>query len=257
MDAALAREDLPSLVDVGVVELVVPRHVEDVVGTAPLLDGVAEQPGPSRGTEIARADSDVGARRERRHGVVEFEVEVGDDLDAHRRLLRGCGSSLRLRGTDSNRFRAESAGSRTPCAVCGVSSPARSSVGLNDVLALDGAGAVRGAGMRGGAKRALDQPCDKGLVYAGERRVDLDVTESSHTRICVQARADRHCRSRGANACSDAYPERRNRLAAMTVHRAEAVDAAGARSGTSAGLARHRSKAVTRRCGRGSIGMDA
>ena len=47
------------------------------------------------------------------------------------------------------------------------------------------------------------------------------------------------------------------RLAAMTVHRAEAVDAVGARSGTSAGLARHRSKAVTRRSGTGRIGADA
>ena len=104
MDAALSGEDPSSLVDVATVELVVPGHVQEVPGRAPFVHRVAEQPWAFGRGEIAGDDDKISLGGERRDGVSELEVEVGDDLDAHQlcfvqRLSGSCGLySLRATG---------------------------------------------------------------------------------------------------------------------------------------------------------------
>ena len=65
---ALPGEFAPRDLDVAPVELVVPGHVEDAVGTGPALRDVADSAGVHRG-EVAGEDDEFGVRRERGDSV--------------------------------------------------------------------------------------------------------------------------------------------------------------------------------------------
>ena len=80
---ALLGELIAGAVDVGAVELVVPRDVEDVAGLGPFLGRVAHRACADR-SKVSRAHDDVGAFGELRQRVVELEVEIGDNLNFHR-----------------------------------------------------------------------------------------------------------------------------------------------------------------------------
>ena len=80
---ALLGELLARAVDVGAVELVVARDVEDVPGRGPCLGDVAHRACADR-SPIAYAHEHVGAFDDRGQEVVELEMQVGDDLNAHR-----------------------------------------------------------------------------------------------------------------------------------------------------------------------------
>ena len=80
---ALLGELLARAVDVGAVELVVAPDVEDVPGRGPCLGDVAHRACADR-SPIACAHEHVGAFDDRGQEVVELEMQVGDDLNAHR-----------------------------------------------------------------------------------------------------------------------------------------------------------------------------
>ena len=79
---ALSGEFASPHLDVRPVELVVPGHVEDAVGTGPASRDVPHLAGVY-GREVAGEDGEFGLGGERRDEVAfEFDVQVGDDSDS-------------------------------------------------------------------------------------------------------------------------------------------------------------------------------
>ena len=81
-EPAVERKQAPGLLDIGAVELVVAGDVEDMRGVLPDF-GRKPDRAVLRRREIARQHDDLRSRRERRDVAAIFQVEIGEDLDAH------------------------------------------------------------------------------------------------------------------------------------------------------------------------------
>ena len=80
---ALSGEFASRHFDVVPVELVVPRDIEDALGTGPAFGDVPDPAGVHR-SEVAGEDDEFGVGGERGDEVtVELDVQVGEDLDSH------------------------------------------------------------------------------------------------------------------------------------------------------------------------------
>ena len=79
---AVEREQATGLLDVGAVELVVAGDIEDMRRAGPDL-GREPDRAVFRRRQVSRKHDDLRPRGERRDFTAIFEMEIGEDLDAH------------------------------------------------------------------------------------------------------------------------------------------------------------------------------